>query len=434
MHKSKKKVKGPHMNFTTNEYKIKKYFNDPLLKNSLYLMLTSISNAGFGFIFWMLAAKFYSKEDVGIATALFSSLSLLMLLSRFGLDYSIISFFPKNEKNPIFSTSALITTLFSIFFGIIYVTGIDLFSPKLNLLKSVLNSSVFLTTLAASSLISITGISFVALRKSKYYFFQSVFVGSRVIFLIPLIAFGPIGIMSSINFSLILALFISLIYLKKLNIKLTFEIDKYFLSNSLNFSVGNYISGLSTAAPSFILPIMVLNVLGPEQAANYYIVYSIAAFLFMIPNTVSVSLFVEGSNGEDLKKAIHKSMSTILSLLLPCAVILFFCGGWILTFINKDYSSNGLELLRIMIFSSFFVVFNFVYFSVQRIQKDTRGLVIISGMNLILLIIFGYFLMLRFGLIGIGYAWLISYGISSLVITWIILKNIGYKNTRFLFM
>jgi hypothetical protein len=30
---------------------------DPLYKNSFFIMLTSISSAGFGFIFWMLAAK-----------------------------------------------------------------------------------------------------------------------------------------------------------------------------------------------------------------------------------------------------------------------------------------------------------------------------------------------------------------------------------------
>jgi len=34
-------------------------------------------NAGFGFIFWMLAAKLYPKEDVGIATSLISSMALL---------------------------------------------------------------------------------------------------------------------------------------------------------------------------------------------------------------------------------------------------------------------------------------------------------------------------------------------------------------------
>jgi len=47
--------------------KIKHQIKDPLYKNSFFIMLTSISNAGFGFIFWMLAAKLYPKEDVGIA-------------------------------------------------------------------------------------------------------------------------------------------------------------------------------------------------------------------------------------------------------------------------------------------------------------------------------------------------------------------------------
>jgi len=50
-------------------------------------------------------------------------------------------------------------------------------------------------------------------------------------------------------------------------------------------------------APNMILPIMVLNVLGAEQAAYYYIAYAIAALLFMIPNAISMSLFVEGSHG-----------------------------------------------------------------------------------------------------------------------------------------
>ena len=34
---------------------IQYHLRDPLLKNSIFIMLTSISSAGFGFIFWMLA-------------------------------------------------------------------------------------------------------------------------------------------------------------------------------------------------------------------------------------------------------------------------------------------------------------------------------------------------------------------------------------------
>ena len=69
--------------------KIIRHARDPLYKNSFFIMLTSISNAGFGFAFWMLAAKFYPK-DVGVATALISSIALLAGISMLGLDYSII--------------------------------------------------------------------------------------------------------------------------------------------------------------------------------------------------------------------------------------------------------------------------------------------------------------------------------------------------------
>ena len=37
---------------------------DPLYKNSFFIMLSSIINAGFGFFFWMIAARLYSAEDV----------------------------------------------------------------------------------------------------------------------------------------------------------------------------------------------------------------------------------------------------------------------------------------------------------------------------------------------------------------------------------
>ena len=52
-------------------------------------MLTSVTSGGFGFIFWILAAKLYPKEDVGVATALISAMSLIVLLSRFGFVFFV---------------------------------------------------------------------------------------------------------------------------------------------------------------------------------------------------------------------------------------------------------------------------------------------------------------------------------------------------------
>jgi len=38
------------------------HMKDPLYKISFFIMLTYITNAGFGFFFWMFAAKLYPKR------------------------------------------------------------------------------------------------------------------------------------------------------------------------------------------------------------------------------------------------------------------------------------------------------------------------------------------------------------------------------------
>jgi len=55
--------------------------SDPLYRNSLFMAFTSVFNAGCGFFFWMIAARLYTVEQVGLATALISALGLVVLLS-----------------------------------------------------------------------------------------------------------------------------------------------------------------------------------------------------------------------------------------------------------------------------------------------------------------------------------------------------------------
>ena len=413
------------MNLQIAKYKsgLISHLRDPLLKNSIFIMLTSVSGAGFGFIFWMLAAKLYSPKDVGTATALISSMALLVLISRFGLDSSIIRFFPTNNKSRIFNTSVIITTFFAVLFGVIFIIGVDTFSPELHILKIPFNAASYLIFLATSSIIALSTASFIAIRKAGFQFLQSIVVGSRILFLIPLMTLGAIDIFGAVGISFIFAFLLALFLLAKSGIRLGFTFDHEFLNESLHFSVGNYLAGMFTMGPTLILPILVMNTLGAENAAYYYIAYSISALLFMIPNSISMSLFVEGSHGEALKKSVIKSLVAIFSILLPAIIILYVIGGKVLGVVGADYATNGLELLRMMVVANIFVSINFVYFSIMRIQEDMCGLVLLSGFVFVLLIGLSYIFMLMFGIVGVGYAWMVSSGIGSLVIGASIWKN-----------
>jgi O-antigen/teichoic acid export membrane protein len=396
--------------------RIIRQFKDPLYKNSFFIMLTSLSSAAFGFFFWVLAAKLYPKEDVGIATALISSMSLIILLSRFGLDVAIIRFFPEKDKSSIFSTTALITTFFTVVMGLIFIIGIDIWSPELRILSSLQNTALYILFIAASSLVNLTSMSFNAVRKAEYGFIQSIVVGSRVFILLLFVFLGAMGIYGAVGASFLIAGVVSVVLLARSGIKLSLRLDRKYLNEAFHFSAGNFIAGLLMTAPAQIFPLMVLNVLGAEETAHYYIAFTITSLLFTIPNALSTSLFVEGSHGEGLKKATIKSLRAIFLLMIPTALILYVAGGWLLGLIGKDYAASGLELLRIMVVSSFFMPVSLIFMTIKKVQKDILGLIFLSGLIFGLLIGLGFVFMLSYGVVGIGYAYVTAYGVGALAV------------------
>lgn len=77
---------------------------------------------------------------------------------------------------------------------------------------------------------------------------------------------------------------------------------------------------------------------------------------------------------------------------------------------------GGLNVLRIMALSSFFVGICEIYASIKRIQKDVKGLILLGALIFALLLGLSYAFIPKLGLLGVGYAWVISYGVSGLVV------------------
>lgn len=163
---------GDTMNLSIpkNIKELKQHLNDPLYKNSFFLVLSRVFNVACGFFFWMLAARLYSINDVGLATALISSLGLVILFSRFGLDFSLIRFLPVNDKSKVFNTCLIITTITSFIVGIIYLSGVSFFSSSLSFIQNPCYAIIFLTFAVMNSITMITGFAFITLRKDEHYF------------------------------------------------------------------------------------------------------------------------------------------------------------------------------------------------------------------------------------------------------------------------
>lgn len=400
-----------------NFKEIRNHLKDPLYKNSLYILLTMVTSGLCGFLFWIIAAKLYSQEDVGISTALISAMSLITVLSTLGFDQSIIRFFPDGNKLKILTTSTIVITIATLIFGVIFVAGINIWSSKLAIVQYILFP--FFISIVAFSLTQPTSQVFIALRQSKYYFYQNIFLALRVVLIfIPFL--GKLGIFLSFGISSVIAIIFSFYFIYKFKLdKIKHEsylsIDWSYIKESFRFSMGNYFFVILFTIPGYILPIMVLNVLGSEQTAYYYIAYTLGSVPFMISAAFGTSLFVEGSHGESLRKNTLKSSFAIFLVLTPITLVMYLFGGYFLGLIGTSYV-NGTNLLKVIVVSSFFYSICMIFFSIRRVQKKMGDLIVISGIIFLLLIGLSYPLMIKFGIIGVGYAWLISYFVASVII------------------
>lgn len=309
-----------------------------------------------------------------------------------------------------------------------FVAGIDIFSPKLHILKNPLYAFIFLTTVLMYSIISLTAQSFVALRKGEFYFFQTVVQASRIVFVFFFASLGAMGIFGSFSLALFIALIAAILLINRM-IGFSLSIDKDYIKESFRFSAGNYFANLFSFAPNQILPIMVLNLLGAERAAYYFIAFAIAGLIFMIPNSISMSLFVEGSHGESLKKNVLKSCVAILGLLTPVVVFVYFFGGFLLHLFGRDYV-QAFDLLRLFALSSFFVAVVYVYLAIKRVQMDVRSIVFLNSLTCVLLLLLSYFMILKFDIVGVGYTWMIGYGLSSLAVGMMVKRKKGFRSAN----
>jgi len=413
---------------TTNNLSLSKFLGNPLLMNSFYLMFASVLSSFFGFIFWIIVAKKYQPEDVGVATALISSMMLLILFSRFGFDYSIIRFFPKSEsKDQIYSASLIFTTLCTIFLGVVLVEFVNILAPELKIIKLGFNPYAYLLSLVANSIATLAGYVFIANRKGNVYFLQTMLIGSRILFVVPLVSFGSIGIFGSVGISFALAAITSIIYISASGVNFTLNINKDLIKPIMHFSLINYIANLFISGPNQIIPLLILHTIGKEETAYYYISYAIASLIFMIPNAVSMSLFVEGSNGEALKKTTIKSICIICLLLIPSLLIIWLKGDILLSLIGNEYSNNGFELLKLMSISSIFMSIVNIFCSIIRLQTNINSIMYLNGIIGVLIVGLSFLFMLKFGLVGVGYAWILSYIIGAVIVGIFVFKK-GYLN------
>ena len=404
---------------------LKSLYRVSLYRNAVYLILSQVAVSLSGFVFWILAARLCRPEYVGQASAAISATILLAYLSTLGLGYGLVRFLPRpGEKSRVLMNSVfLLTALASLVFASIFLGGLSFWLPSLNFIRqSPIFLASFITFTIGMTLSLLFHSTFVARRTTSLQFAQNLIASITKLILIVVMAkfFTVFGIFASQGLGITIGVIISVFaFLPRVepNYRPIPLFKKGAVDEIVRYSFGNYIAELLWIGPTFILPIMVLNIIGAEQNAYFYIAWAVGTFLGSMGMATSASLFAEGSFDEaKLRENLRRSVKLIVTLLLPMIILVFLIGDKLLLLFGEVYSDKATHLLWILAVASFPMSLNWVYFAVERVRKKTKNIIIIVGFIALTTLVLSYFLLPVLGILGVGIAWISSQGIGSLII------------------
>jgi len=393
---------------------IKHAVNTRLYRNAFFMILNMALMSLFGFLFWIIVARFYSEAEVGFSSAIISAMGLVAMLSMLGLTSALMRFMPRVKKpNELINTCFTICGPISLVFAAIFLAGLDIWSPILGFVSgNFIFAAAFMAFTLVTVIYRLVETTFVAKRRAEYIIVKNL-IFSIIKIILPVIFilfFHAFGIFASWGVALAISLVISIfILLPKVQdgYKLTPTLNLNLFKKLWRYSSSNYLANLLSNAPSHVLPIIVINLLGPTDNAYFYIAWMMATFPFTIPTAVAGSLLVEGSHFEERQVEFMKRAFVFTFLLLIPTIILFiFAGKWLMLVFGENYSTYSLGLLQILAISSVPLTVNRIYGAILRINYRLKELMIIAGFVAITWLAASFYFIPTIGIISIGYSWL----------------------------
>ena len=391
-----------------------------LFANAGYLMAIEVVNALLGFLFWAWAARLYQPAEVGTATAALSALALVSGIAGMGIGNGIVRFLPETRSGDLLVNTAF-TFLWSVglVIGGLFLIGLPVWSPSLLVLRhSNAATSGFVLFSATMTLNAAVRSVFLAHRRARYAFLHAAVVNLvRMPLLAVLAGLQTAGLLLSVGLGFGLALALSLVLLlPKMRPGYRFRprLDLSILALIFPFSMGNHVAGLLAQSSRMLLPLAILETLGPVPSGHAYIAWMLGGFLTTPGLALATSAFAEGANApRDSVRIIAKA--ALAALLLTCGAALFLAvlAPWLLLLYGRTYAQESTGLLRWLAAAGPLTVVVQLYFTHLRVQQRLRSLILGSGVIAVVALAISLWLMPRLGIVATGIGWTAANGLVA---------------------
>lgn len=395
---------------------------NPLFRSSYALLLTTGLNAVLGMAFWVTAARLFPPDVVGLGAGGISALQLAATIGWVGLQFTLLRYAPTAGRQ----RRRLVVGVYGagaaagLAGAAVFVTFL---APALRV--GYLSSSsgaraVFVLAVGAWVVFSLQDAALLGIRRAAAVPVENFVYGALKLVLI--VALGTVddpwtllGVWSGT--AALLAVVVNVLLLKRWLApgRADQAGNLPALGALARFSAGHTAVALTSWAPDFLIPLLVLRYLGEDANAYYYAAWTIGFSARLLLLNVANALTVEAAYAEDTVRRLLASARRLAVVVLVPSVLVLLLGAPLLLQVFGEPYRAAVGLLRWYALSlPLFAIATFVA-ALDRVRERFELALAITASSSAVVITLDVLLLPRLGLSGAGLSWLLAQVLSAAV-------------------
>lgn len=399
----------------------------PLLRNGYALVLNSGMTAILGMGFWVLAARRFSVEDVGIGSALVAALALLSTIAQLNLSNVLVRFVPTAGQHTgrLIAGCCLVTAAAAVVVGVVFLAGTRWWAPSLPLNTQDLGLDVwFVVALVLWCLFVLQDGALSGLRQSDWVLAKNTAHGVLKLcaLLVPAIVLSSYGVFLAWTLPVAgILVAVGLVMVRRLvpaHVSRTAALAPPVAPRQVvHFASFDYVVALVGTGLTSALPLVVLETSGAASAAYFTLAWSISYSLYLVSRSMATSLLVEGA-GDTARLGEYSYRALVHTgwILVPLVAATVLLAPVLMRMFGDEYAAEGSTVLRLLALSALPSAVVVVYSAVERVRKRMLRLVLVTVAINATALALVWVLLRTHGLPGLGVAWLATQTVAAAIL------------------
>ena len=394
--------------------------NVAALGSSVGLIAGRVASMALGFLAWLVAARLFTPQEVGLASGAVAAMMLCVQLAMVGIGSALISLFPREQHEPgaLLNSSFVSVLVTSALMSLGFLALARGAFTELNVVASVpALAAVFVAMTVFGSINVLMDNLSIALRRGDQVLSRNIAFGV-VTLAIPLslaaffVGYGTWLILAAWAAAGLTACAVGAFQVRRsLPVyRWRLRVDLPLVRRLVRVGLPNWALTMTERGPALLMPVLVTELISPTTNAFWYAAWMMAWVVMIIPISVGQTLFAEASREPDqIARATRHGLVTSLGLGAIAAAAMIVLARIALGFLGTAYADAGEGALRVLVLTVVPFSLTQAYYAICRARAQL-GEAIAAGT------IFGV------GAVSAAIAAGVSSGLTQMAVAWLLVQ------------